>query len=137
MLAALSVVNTAVFIGITWRLMQNGISSVDNQAALAFIPVLWIEAVIVVFTLNLAVLIFGRKIKRARRISCTEIFRLSECSGGEKAGRLFYLVITLLLMLFGKGLLMPELLWAVVYSLSGGALMFLLFAWFHMAAKEL
>lgn len=62
-------------------------------------------------------------------ICLLDIFRLSGLSRKAKTGRITFIMATGLLMLFGYGLFAAEIMWAVAYALSGGALLLFLYAW--------
>lgn len=113
--------------------MRRGIVGTDNQAALLFIPLLWMAAGTVLLILNVCTLIFGRKIKRERRIYLTEIFQYSGCSGAEKRNRILLFASAGVLMAFAYRLFAQEPFSAAVYALTGGLLLTFLFTWSRAA----
>lgn len=128
-MCVVSLLNGGFFGGASFQAMRQGLDGVDNQAALIFIPFLWVVAAFVLILLNGYTLIRGVSIKREQIICLTDVFRLSGLSGRAKAGRITFIVAAILLMLFGYGLFAGEALWAVAYALSGGALLLFLYAW--------
>lgn len=124
-----SFLNGCLFFGASFNAMQRGVDGVDNQAALLFVPFLWIIAAFVLILLNICTLIGGIKTEKKRLICLLDMFHLSGLSKGEKAGRIVFLTTTLLLMLFGYSLFAAEIAWATTYALSGGILLLFLYAW--------
>ena len=124
-----SLLHGGVFYLVSLRAMQQGIAGADNQAALLFIPLLWIAAGAVLLLLNVCTLICGRKVRRGRRIYLTEIFQISGLPGTEKRSRILSLVAAGVLMAFAYNLFAREPLSAAAYALTGGLLLAFLFAW--------
>lgn len=127
-MCALSMGNGALFYRLSRDAMESGIASVDNQASLLFIPVLWIIAAAVLVCLNVYTLVFGRRIPKSRRIHFLEAFRFSGRRPREAAGQIGFLAITCLLMAFAYLLFTPGRMGAA-YALSGGALLICLSRW--------
>lgn len=121
--------NGCIFCLASWQVMDRGVPEADNQAALLFIPVLWLGACVVLAILNLCTLTLGRYMKKDQVIRPWELFRLSGLAIWERAKRLLYLSLTGVLMCFAWLLFMPELFWSASYALTGGLLLVLLFAW--------
>ena len=124
-----SLLNGGFFFGASFNAMQRGLDGVENQAALLFVPFLWIIAAFVLILLNTYTLIGGIKTEKKRMICLLDIFHLSGLSKGEKVGRIVFFTATLLLMLFGYSLFAAEIAWAAAYALSGGILLLFLYAW--------
>jgi uncharacterized MnhB-related membrane protein len=124
-----SLLNGAIFYGYSADAMNRGIEGVDNQASLLFIPILWVEAALVLVALYAVTLAQGLKIPRGQRIGLLDLFRLSALSAKEKAHRVIFLAATGLLMSFGYVLFCDKPVWAVSYALSGGVLLLFLYAW--------
>ena len=136
LMCALSVVNGWFFYRTSLRAMERGAEGVDNQAALLFIPLLWIMAVFVLLLINLYTLIQGKHIRRSTRISLVTLFRPAGLSRAERLERGVFFIVTGLLMLFGYALFAGEGLWAVAYALSGGGLLLCLYAWQTSGRKK-
>lgn len=124
-----SVLNGAFFFMASANSMRQGISGGDNQAALLFIPMLWIAAGFVLVMLNLYTLIRGITIEKDRIVRISDIFKLSGLSRRTRLGRISFFVITGLLMLFGYGLFALDAVLSIAYAFSGGMLLVLLYAW--------
>jgi len=126
---AVSILNGVCFYGGSASAMRRGLDGADNQAGLLFIPMFWIAAVFVLIVINLYTFARGFRIEKNQRIGLFDIFRLSGLSGKAKAGRIAFLAVTCLLMVFGFALFPRELAWAIAYALTGGALLLFLYAW--------
>lgn len=124
-----SILNGAFFFWASANSMRQGINGVDNQAALLFIPLLWIAAGFVLIALNVCTLIRGMTIETGQIVCISGVFKLSGLSRSAMAERISFLVGTGLLMLFGYGLFAPGTVLSAAYALSGGMLMLLLYAW--------
>lgn len=129
MMCVVSILNGVFFFGASASAMNQGVDGVDNQAALLFIPLLWIIAVLVLIAINIYTLVQGSKIERNQTISLLEIFQLSGLSKKVKKLKIAFLLITSLLMILGYSLFAQEMIWAVSYALSGGLLLLLLYTW--------
>ena len=129
MMCGISLLNGACFYRASLGAMQQGISGVDNQAALLFIPALWVIAAAVLVAINVSAAVYGRAIRRDHRICPLDIFRLRGLRGRELAGRITFLVVAALLVLFGYGLFAAEVVWSAAYALSGGMLLVCLYLW--------
>ena len=124
----ISLANGAIFFAASLSAMRQGISGVDNQGALIFIPLLWLAAALVLLVLNLCTLISSRRIERERKIFLLDVFCLSGLSARASAGRITFFAASFLLMLLAYLLFAPGPL-AVFYALSGGLLLLFLLAW--------
>lgn len=124
----ISIANGAIFFAASLSAMRQGISGVDNQGSLMFIPLLWLVAAFVLLVLNLCALIGSGKIERKRKIFLFDVFCLSGLSARARAGRIAFFAASLLLMLLAYLLFAPGPL-AVFYALSGGLLLLFLLAW--------
>lgn len=124
-----SILNGVFFFEASARAMNRGLEGVDNQAALLFIPFLWIIAVLVLVTINGYTLVRGIKIERNQIIGLFDIFQLSGLSKKAKAYRIAFFIITGLLILLGYSLFAEEVIWAVSYAISGGVLLLFLYIW--------
>ena len=124
-----SILNGAVFFTASLNSMQRGIDGADNQAALLFVPLLWIAAALVLVGLNVYTLIRGMAIKKGQMICVSGVFDLSGLSRRAAAGRISFFVITCLLMLFGYCLFASEAVLSIAYALSGGVLLLFLYVW--------
>ena len=124
-----SLLHGGVFYLVSLRAMGRGIAGADNQAALLFIPLLWIAAGAVLLLLNVCTLVSGRKIERERRIYLTEIFQLSGLSEAEKRSRILLFAAAGILMAFAYSLFAREPFPAAAYALTGGLLLAFLFTW--------
>lgn len=124
-----SLLHGGVFYLASLRAMRQGIAGTDNQAALLFIPLLWIAAGAVLLLLNICTLVSGRKIRRERRIYLTEIFQLSGLPGAEKRKKIVSLAAAGALMVFAYSLFAREPFSAAAYALTGGLLLAFLFTW--------
>lgn len=124
LLAALltALANGGLFYLASARAMRAGIPGADNQAALLFIPLLWIAAGLVLVLLAAWLLVIGRRIPPERVIRPAAALRKED--GGL---RLRFLIPAGILMLMGYGLFASFL--SAAYALSGGALLVLLRAW--------
>ena len=116
--------------------MNRGLNGVDNQAALLFIPFLWIIAVFVLVVLNICTLIRGMNIKKEQIIHLLDVFHLSGLSKRAKISRAGFIIITCFLMLFGYSLFAAERMWSVAYALSGGILLLFLYTWKRAAVQR-
>ena len=116
--------NGGLFYLASARAMRAGIPGADNQAALLFIPLLWIAAGLVLVLLAAWLLVIGRRIPPERVIRPA----LRRKDGGPDV---LFLAVTGILMLMGYGLFASFL--SAAYALSGGALLVLLRAWQHAA----
>lgn len=132
----ISVLNGGFFFQASRCVMQRGIEGVENQAALLFIPILWIMAAAVLIALNLYTLISGRNIRNEHRIHGIKIFYLAGLNGKELFGRVVFFGIVCLLMLFGYSLFGAGV-WSVAYALSGGFLLICLYIWKKAGAQKL
>jgi len=132
---AVSILNGVCFYGGSANAMNRGLDGVDNQAGLLFIPLFWAAAVFVLIVINLYTLARGFRIEKNQRIGLFDVFRLSGLSGKAKAGRIAFLVVTCLLMVFGFALFPGELAWAAAYALTGGALLLFLYAWHNVPLR--
>lgn len=128
--------NGGFFFGASFHAMQRGLDGVDNQAALLFIPFLWLIAAFVLILLNLYTLIRGIKMEKDQMICLMEAFRLSGLSQKARAGRIAFISVVCLFMLFGYSLFAAEIVWATAYALSGGVLLLLLYAWKKAAVQR-
>lgn len=124
-----SILNGAFFYRASASAMERGLEGVENQAALALIPALWVLAGLVVLAINVAALISSKDIQRGYRFSFRQLFQFENLSQRERVGRTGFFTATVLLMLFGYALFWPEGIWGVGYALSGGALLLCLYAW--------
>ena len=125
----LSLLNGTCFYWGSLAAMAQGIEGADNQAALLFIPILWITAVLVLITLNIYTLLWGRKIHSDCRIRLWTVFCFAGLKGNKAVVRVVFLTITLLLMLFGYALFASYGFTAAAYALSGGLLLLCLYQW--------
>lgn len=128
-MCALSILNGGCFFGGSASAMNRGLEDVDNQAALLFIPLLWIIAGMVLLAMNLSTLARGMRMERNQRIDLSELFQRAGLSPRAKAHRTVFLIMTSLLMLLGFLLFAEEIMWAALYALSGGALLLTLYVW--------
>lgn len=128
LLAALltALANGGLFYLASARAMRAGIPGADNQAALLFIPLLWIAAGLVLVLLAAWLLAVGRRIPPER------VIRPAALRKEDDGLRLRFLIPAGILMLVGYGLFASFL--SAAYALSGGALLVLLQAW-RLAAQ--
>ena len=131
-----SILNGAAFFGASISALNRGLNGVDNQAALLFIPFLWIIAVFVLVVLNICTLIRGMNIKKEQIIHLLDVFHLSGLSKRAKISRAGFIIITCFLMLFGYSLFAAERMWSVAYALSGGILLLFLYTWKRAAVRR-
>lgn len=131
-----SLLNGAIFFWASFSVMQHGLDGIDNQASLLFIPFLWIIATLVLIVLNIYTLIRGAKITQNQMIDLFDVFRFSGLSAKAKAGRITFITMTCLLMLFGYSLFSSQIIWAAAYALSGGVLLLFLYAWREAGCVE-
>ena len=124
-----SIMNGLFFFVASRSAMSRGIEGVDNQGALLFIPLLWIVAFFVIAVINVYTAIQGIKIEKNRAIDLMAVFHLSGLSPKAKRGRIVFLAVCGLLVLFGYSLFARDTIWAVSYALSGGVLLMCLYAW--------
>lgn len=124
-----SILNGAFFFGASVNSMRQGLSGVDNQAALLFIPLLWIVAGLALIALNVYTLIQGMTVEKRQIVCISVVFNLSGLSKGAMADRISFFVMTCLLMLFGHGLFASATVLSTAYALSGGILLLFLYAW--------
>ena len=129
-----SLVNGAIFYGQSRAVLLGGIDGVENQASLLFIPVLWAAAAAVLVSLNLSTLMGGRNVKSSQKLHPLGMFRFSLLDKREITGRLAFLAILCLLMLFGYFLFNAGLP-SAAYALSGGLLLLLLYTWQDACVK--
>lgn len=134
-MCAASLLNGGAFFGASLYAMRQGVEGVENQAALLFVPFLWVLAAFVVVLINIYTLICGIKIETGQMIRLLDPLRLSGLSPKARAGRIVFMAITSLLMLFGYSLFAAEVVWAAAYALSGGALLLFLYAWRKAAVR--
>ncbi len=123
-----SLANGACFFAASLSSMRAGVSGVEHQAALLFIPLLWIVAVIVIALLNACTLIQGRRIRRESVITLRSVFDLSGLSDKAHADRVLFFGASAVLMLFAYSLFASKLL-SSAYALTGGLLLLFLYAW--------
>lgn len=135
-MCVVSILNGVFFFGASASAMNKGLAGADNQAALLFIPLFWIMALLVLIAINIYTLVQGRKIKRNQIIGLLEIFQLSGLSKKARVFKITFLLITCLLMILGYSLFAQEMIWAVSYALSGGALLLLLYMWRKTSVKH-
>lgn len=131
-----SLLNGGSFFGASFNAMRRGLDGVDNQAALLFVPFLWITAALVLILLNIYTLICGIKMEKKQLIVLSDVFHLSGRSKKEKVSRIVFVTITFLLMLLGYSLFASEIAWAAAYALSGGALLVFLYTWKKASVQE-
>lgn len=124
-----SILNGAAFFSASLNSMQQGIDGADNQAALLFVPLLWIAAALVLVGLNVYTLMRGMAIEKGQTICVSGIFDLYGLSRRAAAGRISFFVMTCLLMLFGYSLFASETILSIAYALSGGVLLLFLYVW--------
>ena len=128
-MCAVSLLNGATFFGASLGVMQRGLDGIDNQASLLFIPFLWIIAAFVLVVINAYTLIRGIKIGKDQMIGLFDVFCFSGLSAKAKAGRIVFITMTCLFILFGYSLFASQIIWAAAYALSGGLLLLFLYAW--------
>lgn len=131
-----SILNGVFFFGASASAMSRGLDEVDNQAALLFIPILWMIAVIVLLAINIYTLVQGSNIKRNQTINFLDIFHLFGLSKKVKVFKIVFLLITCLFMIFGYSLFAEEMIWAVSYALSGGVLLLFLYSWTKTSVRN-
>ena len=124
-----SILNGMIFFAASLNSMRHGIDGADNQAALLFIPMLWIAAGLVLIGLNGYTWIRGMSMEKGQMLYVSGVFKLSGLSRRAKIGRISLFVGTSLLMLFGYGLFASEPILSIAYALSGGVLLLLLYTW--------
>lgn len=129
-----SLANGICFFCASLDTMRRGVSGVDNQAALLFIPLLWIAAVLVLVLLNACTLIQGRRIQHGTAIALRSVFDFSGLSDKTRADRALYLGMSAILMLFAYSLFASKLL-SLAYALTGGLLLLFLYAWRQAARR--
>ncbi len=134
LLIALALGNGVLFILASLAEMQKGVEDVDNQAALLFIPVLWIPAGAVVLGLILFILLRGRKLEKDMVFHPQRLFDLQGLGRGRIVSRITLFGVTAALMLFGFWLFVREPFLAGFYALTGGALVLLLYVWTRSAS---
>lgn len=128
-MCVVSILNGVFFFGASVSEMNQGLDRVDNQAALLFIPLLWIIAVLVLIAINIYTLVQGSKMERNQTIRLLDTFQLSGLSKKVKVFKIAFLITTCLLMILGYSLFAKEVIWAICYALSGGVLLLLLYTW--------
>lgn len=116
--------------------MNCGISNVDNQAALLFIPFLWVFAVGVLCVINGYAYLAGRKIGKSTKLNLLELFCLSGLTRESRSDRFVFFSITFLCMLLGYWLFAIAKIWSLAYALSGGAYLIFLYTWLRSSKKE-
>lgn len=130
-----SLLNGGFFFHASLHAMRRGLDGADNQAALIFVPFLWLLAVLVLVLINGYTLIRGIRLDKEQTICLMDVLRLSGLSKRVKAGRIVFMIAIALLMLFGYSLFAAEIIWAAAYALSGGALLLFLYTWNKAAAQ--
>ena len=135
-MCGVSILNGFTFFGASVSAMNRGLNGVDNQAALLFIPLLWIIAAFVLIVLNIYTLIRGVNIKKEQIIPILAVFQLSGLSKRAKVYKVSFIIITCSLMLFGYCLFAAEIMWSIAYALSGGILLLFLYIWNKAAVQR-
>lgn len=125
----ISLINGAAFYISSEIEMSHVLNEAATRGTLIFMGVFQCMAIYVLIILNVFTLLCGLKIERNQKIIIGDIFKLSGLSVREKTFRVLFITTVCLLMLFGYTLLAAEKILAVVYALSGGALLLFLYAW--------
>lgn len=121
--------NCVIFTSGAMAAFSAGDPDVENAAALILIPAFFVPAAWVTTVLiGLLSALFGVCAGRGAKIRPDEIFRMSGLSPFWKLWRAAFLIFCAGAMLFGYLLLTPFHVRAVLYALSGGALLIMLYS---------
>ena len=112
--------------------MMRGIPDVDNQAALLFIPLLWIIAAAVLLFLNGCTLICGSRLKKGYRFHPGRLFRMEGLRRGELVCRAGLLLLSALVLLYAACVCAPNgNLMDAAYLLTGVLYLLCLYLWYR------
>lgn len=129
-MCGVSILNGLLFFAGSYNDMQRGLEGVDNQAALLFIPLLWILAAITLLALNGFAFVHGRGLDPALRVRFFHVFHFAGLRKGAAAARVSFFVFDILLMGLGCQIFTNRLCNAL-YALTGGVYLLFLYVWTH------
>lgn len=126
---SVSILNGLLFFAGSYSDMQRGAGGADNPAGLLFVPILWALAAMVLLLINVCTLIRGKGLDKELRVRFLNVFHLAGLPKGA-AARVCFFAFAALLMAFGS-FMFADRLCSILYALTGGALLLLLYAWGH------
>ncbi len=129
-MCGVSILNGLLFFTGSYSDMRRGAEGADNQAGLLFIPILWALAAMVLLVINVCTLIRGQGLDRELRIRFLKVFHLAGLPNGAAAARVCFFAFAALLTAFGYFMFASRLC-SILYALTGGTLLLLLYAWGH------